>query len=134
MKLLKKADFMVLDKETSGLDPLSAELVGLSVCINPDQAFYIPMGHKDEDGQLIAGQLAEERVFKVLRPFLEDEKLPKLGHNLKFDYSIIKMQGAGITLKGPLWDTMIVFRLRAFFFLMIVLRRVAALSYCLRLR
>jgi DNA polymerase-1 len=42
VKLLEKADFMVLDTETSGLDPFSAELVGLSVCVDPDQAFYIP--------------------------------------------------------------------------------------------
>ncbi len=107
VKLLEKADFMVLDTETSGLDPLSAELVGLSVCINPEQAFYIPMGHKDEERKLLAGQLGKGSVLKALQLFLQDEKLPKLGHNLKFDYAIIEMQGEGITLKGPLWDTMI---------------------------
>ena len=107
VQLLQKADFMVLDTETSGLDPLSAELVGLSVCIDSKQAFYIPMGHKDEEGKPVAGQLEKENVLKALKPFLQDKKLPKLGHNLKFDYSIMKMQGEGTTLKGPLWDTMI---------------------------
>jgi DNA polymerase-1 len=107
LKLLQKADYMVLDTETSALDPFSAELVGLSVCINTEQAFYIPLGHKDEEGKLFSGQLAKKDVLKVLKQYLEDEKLPKLGHNLKFDYSIIKQQGEGITLKGPLWDTMI---------------------------
>jgi len=107
VKLLKKADYMVLDTETSGLDPLSAELVGLSVCINARQAFYIPLGHRDEKGKLIAGQPVKKDVLKALQPFLEAGKLPKLGHNLKFDYSIIAMQGEGATLKGPLWDTMI---------------------------
>ena len=107
VKLLEKADLMVLDTETSGLDPFSAELVGLSVCVDPSQAFYIPMGHKDKDGKPVAGQLSRKEVLKSLQPYLEDEKLPKLGHNLKFDYSIIKMQDEGITLKGPLWDTMI---------------------------
>jgi len=106
-KLLQKADCMVLDTETSGLDPLSAGLVGLSVCISSKQAFYIPMGHRDETGKLLPGQLAKKDVLKGLKPYLEDEKLPKLGHNLKFDYSIIRMQGDGVRLKGPLWDTMI---------------------------
>ncbi len=107
VKMLQKADFMVLDTETSGLDPLSAELVGLSICINSKKAFYIPMGHRDEEGKPVAGQLEEGEVFKALQPFFQNEKLPKLGHNLKFDYSIIKMQYEGTTLKGPLWDTMI---------------------------
>jgi DNA polymerase-1 len=107
LKLLQKADYMVLDTETSALDPFLADLVGLSVCINAKKAFYIPLGHKDEEGKLLSGQLSKKQVLKVLKQFLEDEKLPKLGHNLKFDYSIIKQQGEGTTLKGPLWDTMI---------------------------
>jgi len=107
VKLLQKASYMVLDTETSDLDPLAAELVGLSVCIDAKQAFYIPFGHRDEDGKALSGQLAKKNVLKVLKPFLENKKLPKLGHNIKFDYAIIKMQGDGAILKGPLWDTMI---------------------------
>jgi DNA polymerase-1 len=107
VKQLQKAEFMVLDTETSDLDPLSAELVGLSICTGPEQAFYIPLGHRDEDGKLFSGQLAKVDALNSLKPFLEDEKLPKLGHNLKFDYSIINLLGEGAELKGPLWDTMI---------------------------
>jgi len=107
IKLLKKASYMVLDTETSDLDPLSAELVGLSVCVDPKQAFYIPLNHRDQDGKTVPGQLVKKEVLHALQPFLENEKLPKLGHNLKFDYSIIKLQGDGVSLKGPLWDTMI---------------------------
>ena len=107
VKLLKNAPFMVLDTETSDLDPLSAELVGMSICLNPEQAFYIPMGHRDEAGNLLAGQLPKKSVLKALQPFLENGKLPKLGHNLKFDYAIIREQGDGVILKGPLWDTMV---------------------------
>ena len=107
VKLLKKAGYMVLDTETSDLDPLSADLVGLSLCVDPKQAFYIPLDHRDEDGKRVPGQLAKKDVLHTLKPFLEDEKLPKLGHNLKFDYSIIKLQGEGVSLRGPLWDTMI---------------------------
>ena len=105
--LLKKSDCMVLDTETSDLDPLVADLVGLSVCVNAEQSFYIPVGHRDDAGKLLPGQPTKKNVFKILRPFLEDENLPKLGHNLKFDYSIIRQQGEGVNLKGPLWDTMI---------------------------
>jgi DNA polymerase-1 len=107
VKLLEKAEIMVLDTETSGLDPLSAKLVGLSVCVDSAQAYYIPVGHQDEDGRLLSGQLPEKDVLIALKSYLEDENLPKLGHNLKFDYAIIRMQGEGVTLKGPLWDTMI---------------------------
>ncbi len=106
-KLLQEADIMVLDTETSGLDPLSAELVGLSVCINAGQTFYIPLAHRNEDGVLRSGQPKKKDVLKLFRPYLENEDLPKLGHNLKFDYSIIRMQGEGAALRGPLWDTMI---------------------------
>jgi len=104
--LLQKANYMVLDTETSDLDPLTAELVGVSVCAGPEQAFYIPVGHRDGNGKIVSGQLPKKEVFNALQHFLEDEKLPKLGHNLKFDYAIIKQSG-GLTLKGPLWDTMI---------------------------
>jgi len=106
-RLLKKAAILVLDTETSDRDPLSAELVGLSLCVNPKQAFYIPLAHRDEAGRSVAGQLPRKKVLKALKPFLEDVKLPKLGHNLKFDYSIIRLQEDDVTLKGPLWDTMI---------------------------
>jgi DNA polymerase-1 len=107
LQLLPKARYLVLDTETSDLDPLSADLVGLSICINARQAFYIPLAHRDEENTLRPGQLAKQKVLKLCRPYLENEKLPKVGHNLKFDYSIIKMQGEGVTLRGPLWDTMI---------------------------
>jgi len=107
IKLLKKADCMVLDTETSDLDPLTADLVGLSVCVTSKQAFYIPVGHRNESGDLLPGQLAKKVVLKTLKPYLEDKSLPKLGHNLKFDYAIIKQQGEDVTLKSPMWDTMI---------------------------
>ena len=107
ISLLKKAGHMVFDTETSDLDPFSADLVGLSLCVEPKQAFYIPLAHRDEHGKPVSGQLAKKDVLQALKPFLENENLPKLGHNLKFDYAIIKEQGEGISLKGPLWDTMI---------------------------
>ncbi|MDH3394190.1 MAG: DNA polymerase I, partial [Desulfobulbaceae bacterium] len=80
-------------------------LVGISLCATPEQAFYIPMGHRREDGELHPEQLDKESTLNALRPFLESDSIPKLGHNLKFDYSVLKSHG--IILRGPLYDSMI---------------------------
>ncbi|MCF6290092.1 MAG: DNA polymerase I [Desulfobacterales bacterium] len=100
-----KAPFLVVDTETSSLDPLTADLVGISLCISAGQAFYIPVGHRDETGELLPGQMKQQTVLDQLRPCLEDPELAKIGHNLKFDYSVFLTHK--IRLAGPLWDTMI---------------------------
>lgn len=102
---LAKGPHLVVDTETTGLDPLSAELVGISLSNKVGEAWYLPIGHRDEGGSLVAGQLELGQTLDILRPLLEDRQLPKIGHNLKFDYSIFFNQG--ITLQGSLWDTMI---------------------------
>ena len=102
---LTNAPWLVIDTETSALDPFKAELAGLSFCINGDHAYYIAIGHRNGDGNLLPGQFEQETALAALRPFLEDKKLPKIGHNLKFDYKILSRHG--VTLAGPLWDTMI---------------------------
>jgi DNA polymerase I len=102
---LHKAPFLVLDTETTSLDPLVAELVGISLCAEPATACYLPLGHRREDGSALPGQLSLAEVRQALSPLLEDEGLPKLGHNLKFDLAILENQG--FRLRGPLWDTMI---------------------------
>lgn len=105
---LAGGDWLAIDLETSGLDPLTAELVGISLCGNLERCCYIPVGHKDADGARVAGQLEAEAVLEALRPLLEDSSLPKIGQNLKFDYSMLAAcrQGA-IRMAGPLWDTMV---------------------------
>jgi DNA polymerase-1 len=105
VKQLSNAPYLVIDTETSALDPFQAELVGLSLCIDVDHAYYIGIGHRDADNKPQPGQIDQATVLAALRPFLEDEKLPKIGHNLKFDYKILCCHG--VTLAGPLWDTMI---------------------------
>jgi DNA polymerase-1 len=102
---LQSAPWLVIDTETSALDPFAAELAGLSLCVDGDNAYYIAIGHRDDGGGLKPGQLAKEEVIAALRPFLEDNALPKIGHNLKFDYKILCRHG--VTPAGPLWDTMI---------------------------
>ncbi len=102
---LAKAPFLVLDTETTSLDPLVAELVGISLCGAAEEAYYLPIGHRDGDGNLVANQLPLALVEKSLDPLFSDPSLPKLGHNLKFDLPIL--ENHGLRLDGPLWDTMI---------------------------
>jgi len=99
------APFLVLDTETTSLDPLVAELVGISLCTTAEEAYYLPIGHRDNDGNLVANQLPLGLVQKSLTPLFSNPDLPKLGHNLKFDLPIL--ENHGLRLSGPLWDTMI---------------------------
>ena len=104
-QLLAKAPLLVLDTETTSLDPLVAELVGISLCGAAEEAYYLPIGHRDADGNLVANQLPLALVQKSLTSLFSDPHLPKLGHNLKFDLPIL--ENHGLRLSGPLWDTMI---------------------------
>ena len=105
IKNLATAPKLVIDTETSSLDPLTADLVGISLCGNPEQAYYIPIGHRDDAGELRKKQLGKAETLAALRPLLESDSLVKIGHNLKFDYSVLLSHG--ITLRGPLYDSMI---------------------------
>ena len=105
---LNKAVHLVIDTETTSLDPLKALLVGISLCIDTEKAWYIPCGHCDRENNLLPGQLPLSEIIDVLRPFLEDRKLPKIGHNLKYDWAVLAApQNEGVRLGGPLYDTMI---------------------------
>ncbi|PID74377.1 MAG: DNA polymerase I [Desulfobacterales bacterium] len=103
---LETAELMVIDTETTSLDARQARLVGLSLCTSLQRAYYIPLGHLDAQGNLVAGQLDKAVVLEALRPYLQSEDLLKIGHNLKYDYTVFK-EDAGIALKGPLADTLL---------------------------
>jgi DNA polymerase-1 len=103
---LTTASILVLDTETTSLDTRVAELVGLSLCTDLDNCWYIPVGHRQADGEPALDQLDLQRVTQTLRPFLQAKNLPKLGHNLKYDYAVLK-NNCGLRLQGPLLDTMI---------------------------
>jgi len=103
---LKKAPLLVIDTETTSLDVARATLVGISLCTDLDSAWYIPVGHCTEAGSLVEGQLEQSVVLEALRPLLESAELPKLGHNIKYDYSVLK-KSCNLTMKGPLYDSMI---------------------------
>jgi len=105
---LKGAAQLVVDTETTSLDPLAAELVGISLCVDTDRAWYVPCGHRDEQGELLPGQLDLSDILELVGPLLADLSLAKIGHNLKYDYSVLAApQNGGIEMAGPLYDTMI---------------------------
>ncbi|MBW2451078.1 MAG: DNA polymerase I [Deltaproteobacteria bacterium] len=99
---LAKAERFAFDTETTSLDPHAAKLVGLSFSVVPGEAWYIPVGHSYLG---VPDQLPAEEVLEALRPiFVCSEKL-KIGQNLKYD--LIVLQGAGVHVAGPLYDTML---------------------------
>ncbi|NBB76209.1 MAG: DNA polymerase I, partial [Bacteroidetes bacterium] len=101
-----EAEVLIIDTETTSLDVRKAELVGLSLCLSLDEAWYIPVGHKKEDGTLLGDQVSLDRLTEFLQPFLTSVKILKLGHNLKYDYTVL-LQNLGIKMAEPLGDTMI---------------------------
>lgn len=99
---ITKADVFAIDTETTSLNALQAELVGISLAVNADEAAYIPVAH---DYEAAPTQLAREQVLDKLKPILEDNKQLKLGHNLKYDLHVLA--NYGIKLNGIAYDTML---------------------------
>ncbi|WP_339097001.1 DNA polymerase I [Pectobacterium brasiliense] len=99
---LKLAEVFAFDTETDGLDTLTANLIGLSFAIKPGEAAYLPLAHDYLDAP---DQLDRTKVLALFKPLLEDEKLLKIGQNLKFDKGV--MQRYGIDLRGIAFDTML---------------------------
>ncbi len=96
----KQAPLLAVDTETTSLDTIQAELVGISISAKSGEAYYIPVGHTDTDENL-----NREAVLKILRPLLESEKLALTGQNIKYDYQIFL--NYGITLGGISFDPML---------------------------
>lgn len=99
---LKKAPVFAFDTETDSLDNLTANLVGISFATEPGLAAYVPVAHDYLDAP---DQLPRERVLELLKPLLEDEKLLKVGQNLKYDRGVL--ENYGIELRGIAFDTML---------------------------
>jgi DNA polymerase-1 len=99
---LRKAGAFALDLESTSMEPMRAEIVGLSFSFQPHQAFYLPVGHTYEGAP---EQLSREEVLRILGPLLEDPKLEKYGQNIKYDY--ILLAKSGVRLKGIAGDNMI---------------------------
>ena len=103
---LSQSKILVIDTETTSLNARTARLVGLSLCVDLERAYYIPIGHCNAEGSRVFGQLEELEVKKVLHPLLVSEHSLKVGHNLKYDITVLKQQW-GIELGGELADTLI---------------------------
>lgn len=99
---LKKTECFALDTETTSLYPTRAELVGISLSWQPGEAFYIPLRHRYP---LAPEQLSPDYVLAELKSVLENPEIKKIGHNIKYDYIVLKK--AGINLQGLHHDTMI---------------------------
>ncbi|MBF0574203.1 MAG: DNA polymerase I, partial [Desulfamplus sp.] len=108
---------LAIDTETTSLNPMLAELVGISISFKPHQAFYIPVGHINPDsstsdlfGQSIKPekdfvQPNKEAVLNILKPILENPLIEKVGQNIKYDYIVFAKNG--IYMQGIVFDTMI---------------------------
>ena len=93
---LLTSKILSLDTETTGTEPMDAELVGMSFSIAENEAFYVPVP-SDQDEAL--------KIVNEFRPVFENENSLKVGQNIKYD--MIVLQNYGSTVKGPLFDTMI---------------------------
>lgn len=90
------------DIEATSRNPVTANLVGMSLCLEKGHAFYIPVFHSYPG---VPVQIDKQELLGMLSPILEDEKIAKTGHNLKYDIMVLKHDG--IYVKGKLYDTMI---------------------------
>ena len=88
---------LAFDIEATGTNPISDSAVGIALCREPGRAFYVPVRHTT--GPNVSDALV------ILKNTLEDESIPKIGHNLKYDILIVRQEG--IHVKGALYDTML---------------------------
>ena len=102
LKRLKEAELFAFDTETTSLDYMQAELVGVSFAVAAGKAAYVPVAH-DYPGA--PEQLGREWVLTQLKPLLEDAKRKKVGQNLKYDMSVLA--NYAIELQGIAFDTML---------------------------
>jgi DNA polymerase-1 len=93
---LQKQSSVCFDTETTGLDALHAELVGISFSYEKGKGYYVPFPESQDEAQVLIDKF---------RPFFENENIEKIGQNLKYDLKILS--NYGITVKGKLFDTMI---------------------------
>ncbi len=102
---------VAVDTETSALDAMAADLVGVSLAVRPGRACYIPLAHRSEGSadlfggnELLAGQIPIRDAIARLKPLLEDRSILKIGQNLKYDWNVLKRHGIEV---APYDDTML---------------------------
>ena len=96
IKKLLTSEILALDTETTGTDPMDAELVGMSFSITENQAFYVPVPAEREEAI---------KIVREFEPVFKNEKSLKVGQNIKYD--MLVLQNYGIEVRGKLFDTMV---------------------------
>ncbi|WP_299146091.1 DNA polymerase I [uncultured Tateyamaria sp.] len=108
--LIYERGYVAVDTETTGLNEMTASLVGISLAVNAGHACYIPLTHKQGgddlfgSDELAPGQMPLEQALEMLKPVLEDDSILKIGQNMKYDAKIFAQ--IGITV-APIDDTML---------------------------
>ncbi len=111
VRRLRQAPLVALDTETSSLEPHDAELIGLSLAASPTEVWYLPFGHRPPAGELAAPAPVTNLppiTDPALAPLVEllcDPAVPKAGHNLKYDWQVLRR--AGVELAGAAYDSML---------------------------
>ncbi|MFN6951629.1 MAG: DNA polymerase I [Albidovulum sp.] len=107
---IRERGYVAIDTETTSLDEMRAELVGISLSVAPGRACYIPVGHRAGGGDLFGpnapapDQLPLAEALAVLKPVLEDDAILKIGQNMKYDWKIFARHGIRV---APIDDTML---------------------------
>ncbi|TCM82580.1 DNA polymerase I [Rhodovulum steppense] len=102
--------WVAVDTETTGLDEMRCDLVGISLAVEPGRACYIPLGHKTGGGDLFGadalaeGQMPLAQALALLKPLLEDPAVMKIGQNMKYDAKVLARHGIAV---APIDDTML---------------------------
>ncbi len=102
MSRLEDAPLFAFDTETTSLNYMQAEIVGVSFAVEPGEAAYVPLAHINPG---LEGQLNREQVLEQLRPLLESDAVKKVGQHLKYDANVLANHG--ISLRGIAHDTML---------------------------
>ena len=107
----RRAPLIAIDTEASAIDPLRASLVGLSLAVLPGRSWYLPFGHRPPDGELAGGEpprnlpALSSPELAPLRDLLTDASVRKAGHNIKYDWLVLRR--AGVELAGVAYDSML---------------------------
>ena len=109
LRLLKSADSFVFDLETTSLNPLDAEIVGISFAVREREAFYVPAAfsaaRSGAGGLFPTAQPQASEMLKKFKPLLEDESKKKGGQNVKYDMLVLRQYG--VNVRGIAFDTMV---------------------------
>jgi len=98
---------VAVDTETTSLDPMTAHLCGFSLAVAPNEACYVPLGHRDggaagasdlfaPESKLCADQIPEEQALALIKPLLEDKSILKVAQNMKYDWLVFAQRGIQI--------------------------------------